>query len=47
MEDKDTHDAWGRPLRMRCSASRSGNGFKVISYGRDGEASEDDIRFGN
>lgn len=45
MEDKDTNDAWGRPLKMRCGASQSGHGFKVISYGRDGEVSEDDIRF--
>jgi len=45
MEDKDSHDAWGRPLRMRCSASWPGKRLKVISYGRDGERSEDDVRF--
>jgi hypothetical protein len=48
MEDKDIHDAWGRPLRMRCgTALRSGKGIRVMSLGRDGETSEDDIKFGD
>jgi hypothetical protein len=48
MADKDTNDAWGRPLRMACGpAPQSGTTrIKVISYGRDAEVSEDDIRFG-
>jgi hypothetical protein len=47
MEDKDANDGWGRPLRMFCGAvlPSGAKGIKVISYGRDGEASEDDIRF--
>lgn len=46
-EDKGTSDAWGRPLRMVCGPSPQSGAthFKVISYGRDGEVSEDDIRF--
>jgi hypothetical protein len=49
MEDKDIHDAWRRPLRMRCGASaRSGaTSIRVLSLGRDGEVSEDDIKFGD
>jgi hypothetical protein len=49
MEDKDTNDAWGHPMRMRCSAAQQSGtkGIKVTSYGRDGERSEDDIRFGD
>ncbi len=48
LEDKDVHDAWGRPLRMRCgTALRSGKGIRVLSLGRDGETSEDDIKFGD
>ena len=48
MEDKDVKDAWGRPLRMVCgTAPQSGaTRIKVTSLGRDGEVSEDDIRFG-
>jgi len=48
MEDKDTNDTWGRPMRMRCGAAPGSGvkGFKVISLGRDGEVSEDDIKFG-
>lgn len=46
MEDKDVNDAWGRPMRMQCGAGlQPGKRIKVISYGRDGERSEDDIRF--
>ena len=47
MEDKDTHDAWGRPLRMACGAvlQSGAKGIKVTSFGRDGERSEDDIKF--
>jgi hypothetical protein len=51
MEDKDANqdakDGWGRPLRMFCGVTlKSGaKGFKVVSYGRDGETSEDDIKF--
>jgi hypothetical protein len=47
MDDKDTNDGWGRPLRMFCGAvlASGAKGIKVISYGRDGEASEDDVRF--
>jgi hypothetical protein len=49
MEDKDANDAWGHPMRMRCSATQESGakGIKVTSYGRDGERSEDDIRFGD
>jgi hypothetical protein len=48
MEDKDANDAWGRPLRMFCGATLAGGakGIKVVSRGRDGETSEDDIKFG-
>jgi hypothetical protein len=48
MDDKDANDAWGRPLRMRCGAAlgSGAKGIKVTSFGRDGEASEDDIKFG-
>jgi len=46
MDDKDDNDAWGRRMKMQCgTASSGGTAFKVISYGRDGERSEDDIRF--
>jgi hypothetical protein len=48
MDDKDVNDAWGRPMRMTCGADlpSGAKGFKVVSYGRDGERSEDDIKFG-
>ena len=48
IDDKDANDAWGRPLRMRCGeALGSGaKGIRMISLGRDGERSEDDIKFG-
>lgn len=44
---KDTKDGWGRPMRMFCGVTlKSGaKGFKVVSYGRDAEPSEDDIKF--
>jgi len=48
MPDKDTKDAWGRPLKMFCGVA-PGSGsprIRVVSYGRDGERSEDDIKFG-
>jgi hypothetical protein len=46
-DDKDTNDAWGRPLRMVCGPTpqSSATHIKVISYGRDAEVSEDDIKF--
>ena len=48
IDDKDANDAWGRPLKMRCGeALGSGaRGIRMISLGRDGERSEDDIKFG-
>jgi hypothetical protein len=48
MDDKDDKDAWGRPMRMLCGAALPGGpkGIKVTSRGRDGEVSEDDIKFG-
>ena len=44
---QDTKDGWGRRMRMFCGVTlKSGaKGFKVVSYGRDAEPSEDDIKF--
>lgn len=44
---QDTRDGWGRPMRMFCGVTlKSGaKGIKVVSYGRDAEPSEDDIKF--
>ena len=47
--DKDVNDAWGRPMRLRCTGSSASGGkrVRVTSFGRDGERSEDDIHFGD
>jgi hypothetical protein len=46
MDEKDAKDAWGRPLKMFCNATRPAGAkrIKVFSLGRDAErGTEDDI----